>query len=308
MRRLPPLTQLRAFEAVARHESLTRAAEELNVAHPALSRQIRDLEGWLGCPLFTRHNRGLTLTEAGRAYRDGVVSAFDMLESSTAAMRAAPPVAGRARLILSVEPSFAQRWLIPRLGDFRARHPEVEVVVDATRVAADFRKGGADLGIRYGSGPWPGLEARLLSVVVNFPVCAPSLAAALPADPARLLAGDLLLEEIDMPWHAWFRAAGVAVTAPLRGTRFFDAGNAIDAAAAGQGLALGDTILAADDVAAGRLARPYPQTAIYDAYHLVAPAPHFRRPAVKAFTDWVTRTMAAFQAERADNANQAVSG
>lgn len=300
MRRLPPLTQLRAFEAAARHESLSRAAEELNVAHPALSRQIRDLEGWLGCALFTRHNRGLMLTDAGRAYRDAAVAAFDMIEGATGLLRAAPPVAGRSRLILSVEPSFAQRWLIPRLGGFRARHPEVEVVVDATRVAADFRKGGADLGIRYGSGPWPGLQAQLLSVVVNFPVCAPHLAASLPPDPARLLDGDLLLEEMDMPWHAWFRAAGVAVTAPLRGTRFFDAGNAIDSAVAGQGLALGDTILAADDVAAGRLVRPYPQTAIYDAYHLVAPAPHFRRPPVKAFAEWVTATMRAFQAERGE--------
>ncbi|MFV3127468.1 transcriptional regulator GcvA [Niveispirillum sp. KHB5.9] len=300
MRRLPPLTHLRAFEAAARHESLSRAAEELNVAHPALSRQIRDLEAWLGCPLFTRHNRGLSLTEAGRAYRDAAVAAFDLLESATGLLRAAPPLAGRSRLILSVEPSFAQRWLIPRLGGFRARHPEVEVVVDATRAPADFRKGGADLGIRYGSGPWPGLQAQLLSVVVNFPVCAPRLAAQLPADPARLLDGDLLLEEMDMPWHSWFRAAGVAVTAPLRGTRFYDAGNAIDAAAAGQGLALGDTILAADDVAAGRLVRPYPQTAIYDAYQLVAPAPHFRRPAVKAFVEWVTETMHAFQAERGE--------
>lgn len=300
MRRLPPLTQLRAFEAAARHESLSRAAEELNVAHPALSRQIRDLEAWLGCALFIRHNRGLMLTDAGRAYRDAAVSAFDLIEGATGLLRAAPPVAGRSRLILSVEPSFAQRWLIPRLGGFRARHPEVEVVVDATRVAADFRKGGSDLGIRYGSGPWPGLQAQILSVVVNFPVCAPALAASLPRDPARLLEGDLLLEEMDMPWHAWFRSAGVAVTAPLRGTRFFDAGNAIDSAVAGQGLALGDTILAADDVAAGRLVRPYAQTAIYDAYHLVAPAPHFRRPPVKAFVDWVTVTMHAFQAERAD--------
>lgn len=300
MRRLPPLTFLRAFEAAARHESLTRAAEELNVAHPALSRQIRDLEAWLGCALFTRHNRGLSLTEAGRVYRDAAVAAFDQLESATGLLRAAPPVAGRTRLILSVEPSFAQRWLIPRLGDFRARHGEVEVVVDATRAAADFRKGGADLGIRYGGGPWPGLQAQLLSAVVNFPVCAPHLAAAMPADPARLLDGDLLLEEVDMPWHAWFRAAGVVVTAPLRGTRFYDAGNAIDAALAGQGLALGDTILAADDVAAGRLVRPYAWTAIYDAYHLVAPAPHFRRPAVKAFADWVTGAMRAFQALRAD--------
>lgn len=298
MRRLPPLTQLRAFEAAARHESLSRAAEELNVAHPALSRQIRDLEAWLGCQLFTRHNRGLSLTEAGRAYRDAAVAAFDLLESATGLLRAAPPLAGRARLILSVEPSFAQRWLIPRLGGFRARHPEVEVVVDATRAPADFRKGGADLGIRYGSGPWLGLQAQLLSVVVNFPVCAPGLVPSLPADPARLLDGDLLLEEMDMPWHSWFRAAGVAATAPLRGTRFYDAGNAIDAAAAGQGLALGDTILAADDVAAGRLVRPYPQTAIYDAYHLVAPAPHFRRPAVKAFAQWVTEAMHSFQTER----------
>lgn len=300
MRRLPPLTQLRAFEAAARHESLSRAAEELNVAHPALSRQIRDLEAWLGCTLFIRHNRGLLLTDAGRAYRDAAVTAFDRIEAATGLLRAAPPAAGWSRLILSVEPSFAQRWLVPRLGGFRARYGQVEVVVDANRAAADFRKGGADLGIRYGSGPWPGLEARLLSLVVNFPVCAPALATRMPADPARLLDGDLLLEEVDMPWHAWFRSVGITLMSPLRGTRFYDAGNAIDAAVAGQGLALGDTILAGDDVAAGRLVRPYPQTSLYDAYHLVAPAPHFHRPAVKAFAEWVIGAMRDYQAERAD--------
>lgn len=298
MRRLPNLTSLRAFDAAARHESLTKAAAELNVAHTALSRQVRELEIWLGCALFHRHNRGLSLTEQGRAYRDAVVAAFDQIDAASGRLRAAPVAAGRQRLVLSVEPSFAQRWLIPRLGDFRRAHPSVEVVVDATRAPADFRKGGADLGIRYGGGPWPGLQAQLLSVVMNFPVCIPTIAATLPPAPVRLLDGDLLLEELDMPWHAWFRAAGVSVTAPLRGPRFYDAGNAVEAALAGQGVALGDTILAGDDVASGRLVRPYPQTAIYEAYHLVAPAPHFRRPAVKAFADWVTDTMLAFQAER----------
>ncbi|MFV3073847.1 LysR substrate-binding domain-containing protein [Niveispirillum fermenti] len=293
------MTMLRAFEAAARHESLSRAAEELNVAHPALSRQVRDLESWLGCALFTRHNRGLSLTEAGRVYRDAAVAAFDLLETATGLLRTAPPQAGRTRLVLSVEPSFAQRWLVPRLGDFRTRNPLVEVVVDATRAPADFRKGGADLGIRYGNGPWSGLQAQLLWAVENFPVCAPGLAAGLPADPVGLLAGDLLLEEMDMPWHAWFRAAGIGVAGPLRGPRFYDAGNAIDAAVAGQGVALGDAILAADDVAAGRLVRPYPQTAVHDAYHLVAPAPHFRRPAVRAFIDWVVAAMRDFHARRA---------
>lgn len=293
MRRLPNLTALRAFEAAARHESLTRAAEELNVAHPALSRQIRELEAWLGCALFHRHNRGLSLTDAGRAYRDTASQAFDLIDAATGLLRPNAPLVGEQRLTLSVEPSFAQRWLVPRLGTFRAVHPAVTVIVDATREAADFRRGGADLGIRYGSGPWPGLEARKLADLENFPVCAPSLTP-MPTQPADLLETDLLLEEMDLPWQSWFAAVGITLTRPLRGTRFFDASHAMDVAVRGQGVALGDMILSRDDLAAGRLIRPFPQTAIYQSYSLVAPSAHFRRPAVKAFSDWALTEMAEF--------------
>lgn len=293
MRQLPNLNALRAFEAAARHQSLTRAAEELNVAHPALSRQVRELEAWLGCALFHRHNRGLSLTDAGRAYRDAASQALDQIAAATALLRPAVPVQGEQRLTLSVEPSFAQRWLVPRLGIFRQACPTVTVIVDATRTAADFRRGGVDLGIRYGSGPWPGLEARKLAEVENFPVCAPGLTP-LPESPADLLDADLLLEETDLPWRAWFAAVGITLTRPLRGTRFFDASHAMDQAVAGQGVALGDMILSRDDLAAGRLIRPFPQSAIYESYNLVAPAAHFRRPAVKAFCAWVVAEMADF--------------
>ena len=295
MRHLPNLTALRAFEAAARHESLTRAAEELNVAHPALSRQVRDLEAWLGCALFHRHNRGLTLTDAGRAYREAATRAFDIIDGATALLRPPTVELGRRNLVLSVEPSFAQRWLVPRLGRFRTAHPTINVIVDATRTVADFRRGGSDLGIRYGSGPWPGLEARKLADVENFPVCAPGLMP-LPTSPADLLEADLLLEEMDLPWRSWFAAVGITLTRPLRGTRFFDASHAMDVAVAGQGVALGDMILSRDDLAAGRLIRPFPQSAIYEAYNLVAPPAHFRRPAVKAFCEWVVAEMADFQA------------
>lgn len=293
MRQLPNLTALRAFEAAARHESLTRAAEELNVAHPALSRQVRELEAWLGCALFHRHNRGLSLTDAGRAYRDAASQALDQIAAATALLRPAAPVQGEQRLTLSVEPSFAQRWLVPRLGIFRQACPTVTVIVDATRTAADFRRGGVDLGIRYGSGPWPGLEARKLADVENFPVCSPDLTPR-PDSPAALLEADLLLEETDLPWRAWFVAVGITLTRPLRGTRFFDASHAMDQAVAGQGVALGDMILSRDDLAAGRLIRPFLQSAIYESYNLVAPAAHFRRPAVKAFCAWVVAEMADF--------------
>jgi LysR family glycine cleavage system transcriptional activator len=293
MRRLPNLTALRAFEAAARHESLTRAAEELNVAHPALSRQIKELEAWLGCALFHRHNRGLSLTDAGRAYRDAASQAFDLIDAATGMLRPNAPLVGEQRLTLSVEPSFAQRWLVPRLGAFRAAHPAVNVIVDATREAADFRRGGADLGIRYGSGPWPGLESRKLADLENFPVCAPSLTP-MPTQPADLLDTDLLLEEMDLPWQSWFAAVGITLNRPLRGTRFFDASHAMDVAVRGQGVALGDMILSRDDLAAGRLIRPFPQTAIYQSYSLVAPSAHFRRPAVKAFSDWALAAMTEF--------------
>ncbi|WP_114394503.1 transcriptional regulator GcvA [Oleisolibacter albus] len=287
-RRLPPLTALRAFEAAARHESLSRAAAELNVTHPALSRHVRDLEAWIGRPLFERHSRGLRLTQAGLVYRDALTAALDQIARATADLTAG---AERRRLRLSVDPSFAQRWLARRLAGFLAAHPGIEVSLDATAQKTEFR-GDADLGIRFGRPPWPGLRAHLLALVRTFPVGTPALVADL-SSPADLLRRPLLLEHPDEPWYRWMATAGVEGVTRLEGPRFFEAAHAIDAAVAGQGLALGDLVLAGDELADGRLRRPFPVQIPQDAFHLVAPPDHFRRPEVAAFTDWIRAEMVA---------------
>ncbi|QJE73567.1 transcriptional regulator GcvA [Aerophototrophica crusticola] len=287
-RRLPPLTALRAFEAVARHESLTRAAAELNVSHPALSRHVKELEAWLGRPLFERHNRGLRLTNAGARYRDTLTAALDMVAAATAELAAG---AERRRLRLSVDPSFAQRWLARRLARFQIEHPGIEASLDATPAKADFHA-DADLGIRFGRGPWPGLRSQVLAVVHTFPVGTPALVEGL-REPRDLLGRPLLLEYPDEPWYRWLATAGVEGVTRLEGPRFFEAAHALDAAADGQGIALGDLVLSGDELAAGRLVRPFPVEIPQDAFHLVAPPEHFRRPEVSAFVAWVKGEMAA---------------
>lgn len=283
MRSLPPLNAVRAFEAAARRGSFTAAAAELGVSHAAISRHVRGLEARLGVPLLRREGRGLAPTEAGEAFAAVVADAFDRLSQGMVTIAA---FAGRGRLRLSVEPAFAGRWLVARLGAFRDRHPGIDVELDPTQRLADFRTDQTDLAIRYGRGGWPGVVAERLVRVMDYPVCAPALAAALAA-PADLKRQTLLHDESAQTWALWLAAAGVTDIDATRGPRFHDVALALDAAAAGQGVAMGDDVLCARDIAAGRLVRLFDIEVPRNWYWLVMPEGRRLSPAAGAFRSWL---------------------
>ena len=217
-RRLPSLNALKAFEAAARHESFTEAAGELFVTHAAISRHVRDLEDWLGTELFIRTGRGVDLTEAGRRFGQRLTPLFDQLAEAT---REAAAVGDVRQLNVSVEPAFASRWLVARLGRFQELHPDIELAIDPTNRLADFRSGEADLGIRYGEGGWEDVEAIKLSEVVIFPVCAPKLVDSAPdLKPGDLAHFNLLHEQRKQWWADWLASAGITGVEDWRGTLF----------------------------------------------------------------------------------------
>jgi LysR family transcriptional regulator, glycine cleavage system transcriptional activator len=292
-RRLPPFAALRAFEAAARLLSFTRAAEELTITQAAISHQIRGLEDWLGIALFHRHGRALTLTEAGRAYFPDVRSAIDLLAEATARL---PRAGTTPTLTVSTLSSFAAKWLLPRLSVFQERHSDLDVRLQTTPTLVDFSRQDVDLAIRRGRGDWPGLRCEHLMDDELFPVCSPSLlAGGKPLEsPADLRHHTLLHTDYLMPvdhtadWAAWCRATGVTGLDVTHGPRFTDSALMLQAAIAGRGIGLARRVLAADDLAAGRLAAPFDTRIPADcAYYLVAPPRHFERANVLAFRDWI---------------------
>ncbi|EWY38334.1 hypothetical protein N825_14085 [Skermanella stibiiresistens SB22] len=303
-RHLPTLTALRAFEAAARHLSFTKAAEELFITQAAVSRQVRELETWLGKPLFRRLHRQVALTE------DGAVLGGHLTESLDGLARIIQSVKDPASLSLrvSVEPALAARWLVPRLGRFRALHPGVELSVSSSaslaRLGAD-----ADLAIRWSLDrtEWRGTTASPLGEVDAFPVMAPSVRDQSPSleTPADLACRTLLSEDDRSHWIQWFVAAGVeGVTVP-RGPLFNDLSLAIEAAIRGEGVALAEPALVAEDLASGRLVRPFPQSTRLGAYWLVTPTISLAGPLAGPaadFADWVRREMAETLAPDQDHA------
>lgn len=284
-RRLPSLNALKAFEAAARLESFTEAATELFVTHAAVSRHVRDLEEWLGTELFIRTGRGVTLTDAGRRYASRLTPLFDQLSEAT---REAAAAGNIRQLKVTVEPSIASRWLVPRLGRFNALHPDIELAIDPTAELADFRSGDADVGIRYGAGDWPDVEALKLTDAVIFPVCAPKLISGRQGlRPSDLADFNLLHETRKQWWADWLSAAGVRGVEDWRGT-VFQNHLAIEAAEAGQGFALSDQILSTDSLAEGWLARPF-SFEIKDHWHywIVRAKSRKETPPVRAFREWL---------------------
>lgn len=293
-RRLPPLLALRAFEVVARRMSLVKAAEELFVTPAAVSHQIRSLEAHLGQPLFRRSGRAMTLTEAGQACLPGIRDGFEMLSHAISQIESLGEV---GVVTVSVAPSFAVKWLVPRLDRFQERYPQIDARVAASNQLANFANDQVDLAIRYGSGRYPDLVVeRLLSESV-FPVCSPELLAqhriAVPADLASvtLLHDDSPDDDQSCPtWQMWLRAAGQPAIDWNRGPRFTLSSLVLEAAIHGKGVALAKATLAEADLKSGRLVRLFGQqteTPIDFAYYLVAPARKFTLPKVRAFVDWL---------------------
>ncbi|MCZ8405286.1 transcriptional regulator GcvA [Achromobacter xylosoxidans] len=284
MRRLPPLGALRAFEAAARHLSFTRAAMELCVTQAAISHQVRQLEQWLGRPLFERRGHVLALTRKGETYLDELSLAFDRMAAATERVRERRD----GPLRITVLPSFASRWLLPRLPAFRERHPEIEFrVSSATRLWEGNDE--FDLGIRSGLGRWPGLKADLIAREYLSPVCHPDLAQGPPAltEPADLAKVMLLHDEPRAAWRLWCELAGVSLDLE-QGVQFSDAALVLQAAADGAGVALGRLLLAVDDLRAGRLVQLFDTVLANDySYWLVYPRAALQRPQAMAFRNWL---------------------
>ncbi len=292
-RRLPPLNALRAFEAAARHMNFSRAADELSVTPGAVSQQIQNLEDYIGGPLFKRTPKGLLLTDAAQTALPALREAFDRLAEAASLLTAVEE--GR-RLTVSVAPSFAAKWLVPRLGRFEAAHPEIEVWVNTGLELVDFTSGEIDLAIRYGSGRYPGLEVtRLLGETVS-PVASPTLLEEHPlAQPSDLAHHTLLhdgspdADESCPDWAMWLAARGVKGVDGARGPRFNQSSLVIEAAVNGRGVALAKRTLAQADLDAGRLVQPFAEdaTAVDFAYFIVHPKAKARLKQVRAFTGWV---------------------
>jgi LysR family glycine cleavage system transcriptional activator len=286
--RLPPLNALRVFEAAARSLSFSKAADELAVTPAAVSHQIKALEEWLGVALFKRLNRAVMLTDEGQAYVMGIREGLEMIADATGKLKVMETT--RA-LTVSTLPSFAARWLLPRLTRFREQYPDIDVRLSATDVLTDFNREDMDLVIRYGSGNYPGLYTeKLLMEDSLFPVCSPCLLdGSRPLkEPGDLIHHTLLHDDLRIDWETWLTAAGVQGVDPRKGPSFNDSSMVLTAAMAGQGIALGRSTLAAEDLAAGRLVKPFDvELRASNAYFIVCPQEALDKPRIAAFRQWL---------------------
>lgn len=292
-RRLPPLNALRAFEAAARHLSFTRAAEELNVTQAAISHQMKTLEDHLGVPLFRRLNRALLLTDAGQTLFPVVRDALDQLTEATAQLTASET--GGA-LTVSTLPSFAVKWLVPRMSHFLDRYRDIDLRISAKEYLADFARDGIDVAIRFGGGSWAGVRSEWIADEALTPVCSRSLASRLqtPADLARVtLLHEEMLPLASFPvWKDWLAAAGVSGVDASRGPRFSHTHLMLQSAMDGRGVALGQTVLAGDDLRSGRLVAPFDlRLPTGFGYYICCPPTASNRPKIQAFREWVLDEM-----------------
>jgi LysR family glycine cleavage system transcriptional activator len=282
-RSLPPLNALRSFDAAARHESFTRAAEELCVTQGAVSHQVKALEIQLGLQLFKRARNGLLITDAGRDYLAVVRDVFDRLELATDSLLQRQR---SGTITVSTSPDFAAKWLVSRLGRFAEAYPEIDLKLAALMHRVDFAREDVDLAIRHGDGQWPELDAVNLTAEELFPVCSPSLMTSRGGlhDPEDVLRFPLLHLDDRRDWGRWLDAAGVPGERLLQGPILNHASMLIDAAIEGQGVALARTMLAASDLAARRLVRPF-QAAIplRNTYWIVCPKATRALPKIAAF-------------------------
>ncbi|MBU6156468.1 MAG: transcriptional regulator GcvA [Alphaproteobacteria bacterium] len=290
-RRLPPLNSLRAFESAARHLSFTKAADELAVTQSAVSHQVNALEEWAGVPLFKRQGRAMVLTEAAVKFLPAVSTALDQIALAGRKLQAVDPTHGW--LTVAVMPSFAAKWLVPRLADFHEKNPDMDVWIATFEAQTGALGSDIDVAIRYGRGDWPGLASVRIMSEELFPVCAPRLAAGLKA-PADLANATLLHDELREDWGMWFAAAGLTGVDTARGPGFDDSGLLIQAAIEGLGVALGRSVLVKGDLDAGRLVRPFDVALGAEfAYYLVYPPDLENAPKIETFRTWLLATARA---------------
>jgi LysR family transcriptional regulator, glycine cleavage system transcriptional activator len=285
-RRLPPLNGLKAFEAAARSESFTRAAQELNVTQGAISHQVKALEVTLGLKLFHRERQRLILTEAGRDYLTVIRDALDQIAVGTERLLQRQE---SGVLTVSTSPDFAAKWLVNRLSRFAEKYPDVDLRVSATTHYVDFARDDVDIAIRHGDGKWPGLDVQRLYSERLFPVCSPKLVAGRNriTKVADLLKFPLLRLEDAKNWTRLLEAAGVKASV-RPGPVLNRASMLIDAAIDGQGIALARTALAAWDLINGRLVQPVDVSLrMANTYWIVCPKALSNVPKIATFRSWV---------------------
>jgi len=289
--RLPPLAAIRVFEVAARHLSFTKAAAELGMTQAAVSYQIKQLEDRVGTPLFRRLTRKLELTETGLRLAGPVQDALGKLADAFAAAREEEDYT----LKITTLHTFAANWLVPRLGRFERAHPRYNVWLDSSARMIDLVAEKVDIAIRVGLGEWPGLVAERLLPVTASPMVSPALLATIGGvqSPLDLLKLPLFRED-DESWEIWFAATGHTVSPGVaRGTRLDNQQMMGRAAVEGQGVALLNPPLFADDIAAGRLVQPFPQLLFTSRhYYLAYPRSRQQQPKIQAFRTWILGELA----------------
>lgn len=291
------LNALRAFEASARHQSFSAAASELHVTPAAVGQLVRTLEDWLGTPLFLRSTSGrarLVATEAAERALPDIRAGFDRLAVGLERLKES---SASAVLTVTVSPAFAAKWLLPRIDRFQAARPDTDLRLETSLKAVDFVAQRVDIGVRYGTGHWPGLSANKLLDEEIYPVCSPKLL----AGPGRLqkpddLAGETLIHDLSMDshtgfptWETWLWKAGATWVPGKRGMQINNSAAVLQAAIDGHGVALARSVMARDDLAAGRLIRLFPDIdcASELAYYVVYRPECAGLPKLLAFRDWL---------------------
>lgn len=282
-----PLQAIRAFEAAARLESFKAAADELGLTPSAVSHQIRLLERLAGCRLFDRGRRGVTLTAAGDEFARPVLAAFDLLRGAAARLASDP-----LTIRISSVPVFARRWLLPSLATFEMQNPGVALHIDVSLAHVDIAAGDADIGIRFGSGDWHGLNAEKLIDVEAAPMCAPTV---LPSDSTlEAIADATLLSVTAAPgaWQAWFAAAGKPDLVPRRELHCESLASAIEAARDGVGIVLAPPVFAEAELQSGALVHPHPvRIRASGAYFLVCRRGEEEMPKARRVARWLRTVM-----------------
>lgn len=297
MRRLPPLNALRAFEAAGRHESFTAAAREMNVSHAAISRHVRGLEARLGVTLFRIMPRGVALTEAGARYLLEITAALDRIEQATERLTRAE----KTRLMINAEPTFAMKWLMLKLPDFNALHPEIETYTESSNAPVNLALGEADIAIRWmrNGEPPDGLASSLISLHRVTPVASPALAAEIRREPLpdALLNAPHLHEDDGTLWRRWLKAAGLSDQVVTEGDsrRKVSSLMAYEGALVGRGVALLAVEMVAEDIASGRLVRLGSHLVEYGRFYLCTTKEAAHRGAVSTFREWLLEKTRSFR-------------
>ncbi len=303
LRHLPGLQALKAFDSAARHLSFTRAAAELNVTPAAISHQIKELEDQLGMVLFHRTSRTMALTRPGEVLRSAV---SDSLETLSHALQRMRQLENPSQLRVTASPSIAAKWLVPRIDRFLARAPGADVRIDVSQATLDFDRDSIDIAVRFGRGNYPGLRVEKIFEDTVFPVCSPKLLeGGKPIRQPRDLLQHTLIhldweaqDAVWPNWRMWMLAAGVSDFDDTSGLHFGQTALALQAAINAQGVALGDSTLVADDLAAGRLVKPFELTLRGPpqfAYYLVSRNDPNERPMITSFREWIMDEAASFK-------------